>query len=139
MIIDDEFHKKVAAILSQDQRYPDDAYEFVNDVVAFTVKKRAESNPAGRRHVSGGELLECFRELGIARFGPLVHEVMAQWGIKAGLDVGNIVFNMIEHKLLRKSEEDSIDDFKNSYDFEEAFLAPFRPSAKPSPLQHIIA
>jgi uncharacterized repeat protein (TIGR04138 family) len=34
---------------------------------------------------------------------------------------------MVEHRLLGKTETDSRDDFKDGYDFEEAFVAPFRP------------
>ncbi len=140
MMIDDEFQRKVRTILDNDQRYPYDAYEFVNEVVAHTVKRRAEANQGGRRHVSGQELLEGFLDLALIRFGPLSLEVLTQWSINEGLDVGNIVFNMIDYKLLRKSDEDSLEDFKGGFDFKEAFLAPFRPNAIPAPLPaYIIA
>jgi uncharacterized repeat protein (TIGR04138 family) len=32
-----------------------------------------------------------------------------------------IVFNMVDHGLLSKTEQDSRDDFKGGYDFYEAF------------------
>jgi uncharacterized repeat protein (TIGR04138 family) len=38
--------------------------------------------------------------------------------------------------IFGKTEEDSIEDFKNVYDFEEAFVKPFapdKPAAKPRP------
>jgi uncharacterized repeat protein (TIGR04138 family) len=41
-----------------------------------------------------------------------------------------MVFNLIAAGVFGKTEEDSIEDFKNVYDFEEAFVRPFAP-AKP--------
>jgi uncharacterized repeat protein (TIGR04138 family) len=42
-----------------------------------------------------------------------------------------MVFNLIGAGVFGKTEEDSIKDFKDVYDFEEAFLRPFAP-AKPA-------
>jgi uncharacterized repeat protein (TIGR04138 family) len=41
-----------------------------------------------------------------------------------------MVFNLIGASIFGKTEQDSIKDFKNVYDFEEAFVRPFAP-AKP--------
>jgi uncharacterized repeat protein (TIGR04138 family) len=38
-----------------------------------------------------------------------------------------MVFNLIGAGIFGKTEEDSIDDFKNVYDFEEVFVKPFAP------------
>jgi uncharacterized repeat protein (TIGR04138 family) len=43
-----------------------------------------------------------------------------------------MVFNLIGAGIFGKTEEDSIEDFKNVYDFGEAFVKPFAP-AKPAP------
>jgi uncharacterized repeat protein (TIGR04138 family) len=47
------------------------------------------------------------------------------------------VFTMVEHSLLKTSEQDSRDDFKGGYDFFEAFCQPFLPArpAPPEPLR----
>jgi hypothetical protein len=42
-----------------------------------------------------------------------------------------MVFNLIGAGVFGKTEQDSIEDFKNVYDFEEAFVKPFAP-AKPA-------
>ena len=42
-----------------------------------------------------------------------------------------MVFNLIGAGIFGKTEEDSIEDFKNVFDFDEAFVKPFEP-AKPS-------
>lgn len=53
--------------------------------------------------------------------------VLTEWGITRCEDFGEIVFNMVEHKLLSKTDEDSREDFRSIYTFKEAFERPFRP------------
>ena len=47
--------------------------------------------------------------------------VLEHWGIKETLDFGKIVFALVEIGLMRKTNEDSLDDFKEIYDFNQAF------------------
>ena len=65
----------------------------------------------------------------------MVMTVFDSWGIHSCEDVGNIVFNLIGAGVFGKTEDDSIEDFKNVYRFEEAFVKPFAPdkpvTAKP--------
>ena len=56
--------------------------------------------------------------------------VFDSWGIRSCEDIGHMVFNLIGAGIFGKTEQDSIEDFKNVYDFEEAFVKPFAP-AKP--------
>ncbi|MFP4204414.1 MAG: hypothetical protein ACLFS4_08800, partial [Opitutales bacterium] len=53
-------------------------------------------------------------------------------GIRNGRDFGNIVFNLVESRVLGKTEQDKPEDFDDGYDFETAFEVPFRPSLKPT-------
>ena len=110
------FYKKVEEIVDKDPRYRPDAYEFVMQALWFTQKKL---NRKG--HVTGRELLEGIREFGLDQYGPLVRTVFGHWGIKATEDFGEIVFSMVENKLLGKTDQDSREDFKNVYDFDKAF------------------
>jgi uncharacterized repeat protein (TIGR04138 family) len=71
------------------------------------------------------------RQYALKEFGPLVMTVFDSWGIRSCEDIGNMVFNLIGAGIFGKTEEDSIEDFKNVYDFEEAFVKPFAP-AKPT-------
>ena len=42
-----------------------------------------------------------------------------------------LILNMVEHDLLAKTSEDSRENFKGGYDFEEAFRKPFLPPHAP--------
>ncbi len=110
------FYRVVEDICEKDPRYKPDSYEFVLQALHFTQKKLARSG-----HVTGQELLEGIREQALKQFGPMARTVLNYWGITKTGDFGAIVFIMIEHKLLSRTEQDSLQDFENVYDFDNAF------------------
>jgi len=58
----------------------------------------------------------------------MVMTVFDNWGIHSCEDIGHMVFNLIGAGIFGKTEEDSIEDFKNVYDFEDVFVKPFAPA-----------
>ena len=111
-----DFYQVVEDVCAQDKRYKSDAYEFLMQALHFTQTKLKRE-----KHVTGRELLEGIREFTIEQYGPMAKTVLGHWGINKTEDFGNIVFNMVDKKLLSKTQEDSIDDFKEVYDFQAAF------------------
>ncbi|PIQ90226.1 MAG: hypothetical protein COV71_05550 [Candidatus Omnitrophica bacterium CG11_big_fil_rev_8_21_14_0_20_41_12] len=111
-----KFQDLVEEICSRDNRYKPDAYEFVLRGLNFTQDKLKK-----KTNVSGSELACGLRDYAIDQYGALASRVLAHWGISQTQDFGNIVFNMIEKKLLSKTEKDSLADFNAVYDFKEAF------------------
>lgn len=81
----------------------------------------AQSSRREPGHVSGRELLEALRRLVRRQFGPMALTVLHHAGLHRTEDVGELVFFMVERGLLKKQDEDSLQDFSNVYDFEEAF------------------
>jgi uncharacterized repeat protein (TIGR04138 family) len=123
------FEEAIDQIAAQDRRYHREAYCFLREALNHTQKmtgKQPKKNEI--RHVSGQELLNGIREYALQQFGPMTLTVLHEWGIKCCMDFGEIVFNMVETKLLAKTEQDSREDFRNGYDFHEAFRKPFLPS-----------
>ena len=92
-----------------------EAYEFVKEALNDTQER------CGVRHVSGRELLQGLRELAIRKFGKRAKTVLAEWKIFRTEDFGEIVFEMIEAGLLTKRPGDSREEFRNGFDFYEAF------------------
>ena len=111
-----DFSKKTEQIIKKDPRYKPDAYEFIMQALWFT-----QETLKRKGHVTGRELVEGIRGFGISQYGPMTKAVLEHWGVKTTGDFGEIVFNMIEEGMLGKTDEDSREDFKNLYDFNEAF------------------
>ena len=127
------FDEAVESILARDPRYAREAYNFVREALDFTQKLIVRENRGQIRHVSGQELLDGIRQFALQQFGPMVVTVLEEWGVRHCRDFGDIVFNMVEASLLAKTDRDSRDDFRNGYNFTDAFRKPFWPSHKSTP------
>ncbi|MDB6122437.1 MAG: protein restricted to Verrucomicrobia-Planctomycetes group [Pedosphaera sp.] len=124
------FEEVLEQILAKDARYQRDAYLFVREALDHTQKLVNKGAKGQIRHVSPQELLSGIREYGLETFGPMAITVFEEWGIRTCKDFGEIVFIMVEHSLLAKTERDSRADFENGYDFDEAFRKPYLPQSK---------
>jgi uncharacterized repeat protein (TIGR04138 family) len=124
------FAEALDSIVASDPRYHRDAYVFLRDALDYTTKQQKKTKGASVRHVAGPELLEGVRQYALKEFGPMVVTVLSYWGVRSCEDVGNMVFNLIGAGIFGKTEEDSIDDFKNVFDFQDAFVKPFAPEKR---------
>jgi len=122
------FDNTLELILARDARYHAEAYHFVKEGLEHTQKIMARKKRVHARHVSGAELLEGIRDYALNQYGPMTQMVLAEWGVCRCEDIGEIVFNMVDAGLLGKTEQDSREDFKRGYDFDEAFRRPFLPA-----------
>ncbi|HMN95421.1 MAG TPA: hypothetical protein PKC43_04320 [Phycisphaerales bacterium] len=138
------------AIRAKAGPYPQPAYEFVCAGLEYTVTRircasAAAANPEGadstaraparpapdpvrsgarapdEHHVTGQELCIGLRDFAIRQYGLLAPSVLAGWHIRRTDDFGRMVFAMIDGKAMRKTAQDSIEDFRAVYDFDEAF------------------
>jgi uncharacterized repeat protein (TIGR04138 family) len=120
------FDEELDKIVVKDPRYTREAYLLVRESLDHTQKTIGKSaKEDAPRHVSGQQLLEGIREYALQQYGPMTLMLLGEWGIRRCEDFGELVFNMVENSLLAKTDEDSRDDFKGGYDFEEAFRKPF--------------
>lgn len=114
--------------------YPPQAFEFVRQGLAHTVQiihgeiasassEHGEHEDA-TRHVSGRQLCFGLKDYAIQRYGLLARTVLRSWSINRTEDFGRIVFAMVDAGLMRKTDEDSIEDFQGVFEFDEAFESP---------------
>ncbi|MDX9753221.1 MAG: hypothetical protein RBU29_04620 [bacterium] len=97
-----------------DSRYYYQAYLFVLEALKYTQDLFNKE-----RHVTGQELLVGITRMAKEKFGELAMAVFQEWGITCPRDFGNIVFNLVEMGEIKKTEEDSIDDFDIDFDFQK--------------------
>ena len=108
-MISAEFRKKINVILKSDLRYPRDAYLFVSDVVVRAGNAKKINNEDG--HLTGKQVVQSFLDYVIGEYGPLAESILRSWNLCEPVDIGNIVYNMIEVELLYANEDDSKEDF----------------------------
>jgi len=126
-----DFNDVVSVIVRNDPRYDKGAYEFVRVALDHTFADLLKKQPArSSQHISGRELLEGIRDFALDQYGPMAMPLFRQWGISKSRDFGEIVFNLVEYNVFGKTDTDSMADFDDSYDFEEAFVMPFLPPSR---------
>jgi uncharacterized repeat protein (TIGR04138 family) len=121
------FDEVISEILTRDPRYHRDAYLFLREALDHTQKQVNPARGSEPQHVTPQQLLDGFKKYALTQFGPMAKTVLNEWGVHTCEDVGELVFNMVDHSLLSKTETDSREGFKAGFDFEEEFCKPFRP------------
>lgn len=124
------FNDALDGILGRDPRYDREAYTFLRDALDFTIKKRRKSRREECTDVPAADLLDGFRLYALKECGPMARTVLSYWGVNGCEDIGNLVFNLVEASVFSKTDRDTIEEFRRGFDFDEAFLEPFRPAAK---------
>ena len=130
--------------LSRSSRYPLDAFLFIQRGLDHTVRQLHGDDEPGlpedpdgsdeeaqalieahekSRHVSGRQLCEGIRDYAIGQYGMLAPVVLGHWNVRRSRDFGRIVFEMVDAGMMRKTEEDRVEDFDDVFDFREAFNA----------------
>jgi uncharacterized repeat protein (TIGR04138 family) len=122
------FERAVELAMELDPAYAAGAYEFVREVLHFTVKKFRAGQQ--EQNVTGQELLEGARLLALGEYGPMAHTLLTGWGLRCGRDIGRVVYNLIEVGYFGRNEGDTIEDFAGGYDFEDAFVRSFEPQRR---------
>ncbi len=119
--------------LAKQTAYPPEAFLFVQRGLEFTVRRvhgekamqpqqtKVEDTPS--RHVSGQLLCQGLRDYALQQYGLLARTVLKQWHINSTEDFGKIVFAMVESGLMQKTDQDTVHDFVDVFDFNQAFAA----------------
>lgn len=121
-------------LLAKDQRYHLEAYQFVRESLTYAQRVMnipthtgENENDEGKsdRHLTGQQLCQAIREYALEQYGALSKTVLNSWGIHTTGDFGEIVYNLIRIREMRKSKSDRREDFEDQYEFDDAFSARF--------------
>lgn len=132
-----DFQQRFLQLLDDDPRYKPEAYQFVRDALNFAQGELHMGGTPGtpESHLTGQQLCEAIRQYALQQFGYMAKVVLKSWGIETTSDFGNIVYNLIDIGMMKKSESDRREDFDEVYDFEQALQRDFRiqmPDTNPS-------
>ncbi|MDD4734867.1 MAG: hypothetical protein PHP44_02035 [Kiritimatiellae bacterium] len=124
------FDEVLERILAEETRYHRNAYTFIREGLDYTVQRLQKPHKGPKRHVSGRELLDGLRLFSLEQLGPMAKTVFNRWGIHTTRDIGEMVFILVSHGILGKTDDDHIEDFDDGFDFDEAFRRPFQPRSR---------
>ncbi len=129
---------------SIDGRYPQAAFAYVYSAIPKIIEAQkgdGAPRPQGKgRHVSGRQICEGLLALLQEDFGCLVTEVLHHWGINGTIDIGNIVYKLIELNFLSASPGDALSDFEDVFPIDDRLWRsrlPPDPENPPPPLPPI--
>ena len=119
----DEAKPSMENVIVADGRYPPEAFGFLHEGLARAVREvYGEAIEQGaRQHVSGQQLCCALRELATERWGLLARTVLDKWNIRETIDFGNMVYLLIDHNFMKRTDTDSIEDFRDVFGFAEEF------------------
>lgn len=109
--------ERIEELADASGRYRAAAFVFI-----LSCLEHARRRLAREGHVTGKELVESARQLALEQYGPMAKSVLNHWGVETTEDFGRIVFLMVEHGILSKTEEDRIEEFRDCFDFETEFV-----------------
>jgi uncharacterized repeat protein (TIGR04138 family) len=121
--------------LGQEQATEEEEAETSSRREAEPPAKRKEETGGKRkkteRHMTGQQLCEAIRQYALEQFGLMAKAVLNSWGVRNTGDIGNIVFNLIEIGQMRKTKQDSREDFDDVFDFDKALVREFKITPEP--------
>lgn len=126
--------RRIIDIIRADGRYAVEAYAFLlNEGWPHALRQAHGNDPAPAptdaagpkmpRHVSGKQICLAIRDLAVEKWGMLAPTVLKRWNIHQTIDFGNMVYLLIRHNVMHKTDEDTLDDFRDVYNFREAFAS----------------
>jgi uncharacterized repeat protein (TIGR04138 family) len=124
------FQEAVDKICSDESRFRAEAYFFLRDALEATLKRKKKSRKEAGGHVSAAELLDGFRVHALGEFGPMTLTVLDYWGVRSCEDIGEMVFQLVTIGVFGQTDEDTLEKFRDAYDFREAFEHPFLPDGQ---------
>ena len=100
----------------REPRFDEQAYLFV-----LAALELCQAQLTVRRHITGQELVHACMELALDRYGLMARVVLEHWGISATVDIGDIVFTLVDLGFLLSQPQDTRDEFVEVFDFDRAF------------------
>ncbi|MGB7157143.1 MAG: Minf_1886 family protein [Tepidisphaeraceae bacterium] len=118
-----EPEKSLQQVVDEVGLYPMEAFEFVQQGLSYTVHKLHGDVKEEKvsRHVTGADLCEGLREFALLNWGLLARTVLGRWGVRKTIDFGRIVFALVDNGYMQRTDDDTLEDFRDVFDFKAAF------------------
>jgi uncharacterized repeat protein (TIGR04138 family) len=117
-----EFRRRLERAIRRDGRYPPEAFDFLHRGLSLAARRKYGTDESERpRHVSAAELCHTLRYLARKQWGLLARQVLRHWNIHRTRDFGEMVYLMIDLRIMGKQDSEDVADFDDVYSFRAAF------------------
>lgn len=123
------FEEIIGDIVSRHEDYAPDAYDFLRQALDHSAQRFKQDRKTA--HLSAEELYLGVCSLALEEYGPMAKSVLEYWGILSSVDVGEIVFRLIEAGVFGKQEGDTINQFYHLPALSTILDAPYASPAAP--------
>ena len=123
------FEEIIGDIVSRHEDYAPDAYDFLRQALDHSAQRFKQDHKTA--HLSAEELYLGVCSLALEEYGPMAKSVLEYWGILSSVDVGEIVFRLIEVGVFGKQEGDTINQFYHLPALSTILDAPYATPAAP--------
>lgn len=115
--------KPLEQIVDEVGLYPVEAFEFIQQGLSYTVQKLHGElkDEKASRHVSGRDLCDGLRDFALMNWGLLARTVLGRWNVRKTVDFGRIVFALVDNGYMQKTDDDTLEDFRDVFEFNTAF------------------
>jgi len=94
-------------------KYPPGAYAFVFEILDYVAANKV------KQHLTGRELALSAFVYSLHKYGLLAKMIWEQMNMKVSEDLGQIVFHLVEAGLIKKQQEDRVEDFDKVFTIDD--------------------
>jgi uncharacterized repeat protein (TIGR04138 family) len=105
------FRAKMEDCRKRNPRFSQEAYDLVFKALLHARIKEGFKPQNCSEHVTAREMVQACKVLAIETWGTSAIDRLKSWGIETSSDIGDLVFLLIENRILGKQPNDRRSDF----------------------------
>ena len=113
--------KSIEEIVAEDGRYHMNAFNFLHKALVQSCVQHHPDPEDPQKHVTGQQLSQSIASLAREQWGLMAPTVLKSWNVYKSIDFGNMVYLLIDHDFMNKTDGDSLEDFRDVFDVETDF------------------
>ena len=118
-VADEDLYEMLSQLADRTGR-PREAFLFVLEGLQFA-RTHVRHETAVSGHIDAVDLCWCLHDLAVYFYGEGAREVLRGWNLNETADFGELVYMLIDARVMRASAEDRIEQFDNVFVFDEQF------------------
>lgn len=107
----DAFRVQIEKTLSCDSPYPVEALLYLADTIFKTLHQMQQTQARSNAQLAAVDIVLAFVERALDDYYLMAESIFKKWNIFTSMDIGNMVYILIQAHLFAPSKNDRIEDF----------------------------